>query len=133
LGVAEVLCDFDRDGGGAAAPNSPKPDEVRPDLVREGAFDTLSDPDDLDVTSLSLVVVEVVRTDLVRTRPGFGPVATLVESSPDFVLAGFFAKPPPQNPQEAEAPLRLTFARSLFGDTDLGAATGSGGGVGGFA
>jgi hypothetical protein len=133
LGVAEALCDFDREGGGGT-PKSPKPDEVRTDLVREGVFDILSEPDDLDMTSLSRV--ELVRTDFVRTRPGFGPVATLVDSSPDLVrvAAGFFAEaPPPQKPQDPEAALRLTLARSFFGEIDLGAGTGSGGGVGGLA
>ena len=62
LGVADVRCDLERVGGGGA--NIPKPDEVRTDLVRTGVFDTLSEPDDRDLTSLSRV--DDVRTDLVR-------------------------------------------------------------------
>src|SRR4051812_36372311 len=72
FGVADVLCDLDRDGGGGTPKSAPKPVEARVDFERDGVFVTLSEPDDLDITSLSLDFG--TRADTDRLKLGFAGV-----------------------------------------------------------
>ena len=68
LGVADVRCDLDRDEGGGIPNIAPRPVEARVDFVRDGVLATLSDPDDLDMTSWFFD--EGTRADFDRTKVG---------------------------------------------------------------
>jgi hypothetical protein len=78
LGVADARCDLDRDTVGCdgavpkgdAPKSEPSPVDARWGLVRDadGVFDILSEPDDFDMTSRSLV--DDVRADLERLMSG---------------------------------------------------------------
>jgi hypothetical protein len=131
LGVADVRRVLVLDGGGA--PKSEKP-VARVDLARDGVFATLSDPDDLDMTSWFFD--DGTRADLERLKLGGAVFAGVVPLSPDgFLIAfarGVAAAAAPQKPHDAALALRTTLARSFFTGS-AGFGSGSGGGVGSFS
>lgn len=128
FGVADVLIDLERVGG--AGLKNEKLDPRLGLVLDDGAFVSLTDPDDFDIFSMSLSLDEGTRADLERDKVAgvldLEGVAALSSLDERF-FASFGVGAAPQSPQEV-LELRTTRARSF-----LGAVSGSGGGVGGFA
>jgi hypothetical protein len=136
LGVADVRCDLEREGGGGTPKRAPKPVAVRAGFGRGVFAATLSDPEDLDMTSFSFEVEET-RADFDLLTLALAGAAVLVPSSPDCFRVGLVfdaaaAPAAPQNPHDAPLLLRTTFARSFLEDEGEVFTSGSGGGVGSF-